>query len=221
MAFGVEGAGSGLSVPPARRGGRPSRQEAEQIRERILTVATELFLAQGYGATSIEAVAQGARMSKRTFYHRFRDKAELFEAVVHRILSQLRPADTARLFDGGSLEQTLLRLARLALDAALSPQAIALQRLIWSEAARFPELVAIIDGEGSRRYAIDGIATLLARHIAGLADADARFAAEQFLQMVVSLPQRRALGPGAEMTAGERKAWSENTVGLFLRGCRA
>ncbi|HET6307753.1 MAG TPA: helix-turn-helix domain-containing protein, partial [Rhodopila sp.] len=67
---------------PNRRGGRPSREQAALLGDRILDVATELFLAEGYGATSIEAVAQRARISKRTFYHRFPDKAALFDAVL-------------------------------------------------------------------------------------------------------------------------------------------
>src|SRR5947209_19814422 len=53
-----------------RRGGRPSREQAALLGERILDTATELFLAEGYGATSIEAIAQRAGISKRTFYHR-------------------------------------------------------------------------------------------------------------------------------------------------------
>src|SRR5947208_875980 len=56
------------------RGGRPSREQAARLGERILDVATHLFLSHGYGATSIEAVARRARVSKRTFYHRFPDK---------------------------------------------------------------------------------------------------------------------------------------------------
>src|SRR5262249_55470481 len=59
------------AAAPARRGGRPSRAAAALLGEHILDVATELFFAQGYGATSIEAVAEQARISKRTFYHRF------------------------------------------------------------------------------------------------------------------------------------------------------
>src|SRR5215831_13258733 len=96
-----------------RRGGRPSRSHSQQLGERILDVATQLFLAHGYGATSIEAVAQRARISKRTFYHRFPDKAALFSAVVRRIIEELRPPSDWPLYQGGSLEQVLGRLARL------------------------------------------------------------------------------------------------------------
>src|ERR1700739_3142243 len=66
------------------RGGRPSREEAGQLQIRILDAATELLLSEGYGATSIEAVARRARVSKRTFYHRFMDKPALTCAVARR-----------------------------------------------------------------------------------------------------------------------------------------
>ena len=72
--------------PPSARGGRPSRDARSALNERILDVATELFLAQGYGLTTIEALARRAGISKRTFYHRFADKSVLFGAVVHRIV---------------------------------------------------------------------------------------------------------------------------------------
>src|SRR6266851_4173090 len=111
-----------------RRGGRPPRLQAAQIREQILDAATPLFLSHGYGATSIEEVAKQARMSKRTVYSRFQDKAELFGAVVHRLVERLRPPNAAheQFFEGGSLETILQRLAGLILRAALSPPALAL-----------------------------------------------------------------------------------------------
>jgi len=213
---------------PPRRGGRPSRQDAEQLRQTIIEVATAMFLSQGYGATSIDAIAQQARMSKRTFYHRFHDKAELFGAVVHDIVAKLYPpeasnaAGMAALFAGAELEQILRRIARIALRAAVSPQAVALQRMILSEASRFPELAQTILGEGSRQDAVTRIAALLERErqAGRIAIDETYFAAEQFLQMVVSLPQRRAMGLGTPMTEAELDAWSDDTIRLFLDGCR-
>lgn len=215
----TDGTDANPDDPGRERGGRPSKEEAERIRERILDAATELFLDLGYGATSIEAVAQRVRMSKRTFYHRFRDKADLFAAVVHRIIERLRPANVQILFEGGDLEEVLLRLADLALRASLAPEAVLLQRLVVADARRFPELAGIVAGEGSRKLAIDGVAGVLRRHFPGLPPEDAAFAAEQFLQMVVSLPQRRALGMGVPMTEDECRTWVRKSVRLFLRGC--
>jgi TetR/AcrR family transcriptional regulator, mexJK operon transcriptional repressor len=182
-----------------------------------------LFLAEGYGATSIEAVAQRARISKRTFYHRFPDKAALFGAVVHRVISGLRPPAGTPLYESGSLEEVLRRLARLMLRAVLTPVALSLNRLMVAEAQRFPELAAIVAREGGRAELVGQIAGMLERQAraGGLAIDRPTFAAEQFLQLVVSLPQRRALGLGEPMTEAELETWADDCVNLFLNGCRS
>lgn len=210
---------------PARvtsRGGRPSRVEAEQLRERILDAATALFFTAGYGATTIEAVARRARISKRTFYHRFDDKQALFGAVVHRTIDRLRPAPQVPLIDGANLQEILRHLAGLILDAALCAPGIALHRLIVAESARFPKLAAVVNDQGGTQEAIALIAGVLERESRmGRLTLDAPvFAAQQFLHMVISWPQRRAMGLGKPMTSAERDAWADNAVNLFLNGCR-
>ena len=205
-----------------RRGGRPSRTQAERLRDHILDVATEFFLTHGYGPTSIEAVAKRAGISKRTFYHRFDDKAALFSAVVHRIIDRLHPHPDVPLVSGGSLHENLQRLAQLMLRGALTSQAVALHRLIVAESARFPELAAIVAEQGGRQEAITLVAGLLEREVLAhqLQVTKPAFAAEQFLQMIISLPQRRAMGLGKPMTSREIDAWASDTVDLFLNGCR-
>lgn len=206
----------------SRRGGRPSREQAALLGDRILDVATELFLAEGYGATSIEAVAQRARISKRTFYHRFADKAALFDAVLRRIIRGIRPPADAQLFEGSDLGELLRRLARLAVHAAVTPMALALSRLMFAEAHRFPELAAIVAREGSRGEAVAQITALLKHEAAagGIAVERPEFAAEQFLSLLMTVPQRRALGLGAAMSPAELDAWADDCVNLFLNGCR-
>jgi TetR/AcrR family transcriptional regulator, mexJK operon transcriptional repressor len=211
-----------MTRPKKRSGGRPSREEAEKLGERILDIATQLFLSHGYGATSIEAVAEKARISKRTFYHRFKDKPALFSAVVHRIIERLRPPATVPIIEGKDLREILEHLASLILRAALSPQAVALHRLIVGESGRFPKLAAVVHREGAIDGAIGFIAELLEREArAGkLSLDDPRFAAEQFLYMVIAAPQRRATIMGESMKESEIDAWARNVVNLFLNGCR-
>jgi TetR/AcrR family transcriptional regulator, mexJK operon transcriptional repressor len=209
------------SAPVPGRGGRPSRKQSEEIRQRILDAATHLFLTLGYGATSIDAVAQRARISKRTFYHRFDDKSALFTAVVHCIIDRLRPPADVPLIAGGNLEEVLQRLAGLILRGTLSKQAIALHRLVVGESARFPDLAAVV----AREVTTEGL-----RLIVGLLELEAKvgnlkldnpgFAAEEFLHMVIGVPQRRAMGFGVPMTGAELDAWVRNAVNLFLNGSR-
>ncbi len=205
-----------------RRGGRPSLEQAERIRETILAVATDLFLRQGYGATSIEAIAERARISKRTFYHRFPDKSALFGAVVHRIIEGLRPPPDIPLFAGETIDAVLRRLARLMLHAALTPAALALNRLIVAEAQRFPDLAAALDHEGATAEVLKGIADLLDRETAAgrLSVTNTAFAAAQYMQLVIAIPQKRAIGVGPPMSEAEREAWADDAVTLFLNGCR-
>jgi len=54
-----------------------------------------------------------------------------------------------------------------------------------------------------------------------LAPDDPVFAAQLFLHMVISLPQRRAAVPGTPMTPDELGVWARNVVNLFLNGCRS
>jgi len=205
-----------------RRVGRPSREASALLGDRILGVAEELFLDLGYGETSIEQIAKRARVSKRTFYHRFPDKAALFGAVVHRIVDRLRPPDVAGLFVGGSVEEILARLARAIFGVALNPQALALHRVILAESGRFPELASVVADRSAGRDAIERIGALLRRDACskGLSSDASQFAATQFLQMIIAWPQRQALGMGVPMTPAELNAWAHQTITLFLNGCR-
>jgi AcrR family transcriptional regulator len=214
---------AGDPAKAVRRGGRPSRAEAEQLGERILDAATALFFSVGYGATTIEAVVGRARISKRTFYHRFDDKPALFSAVVHRTIARLRPPAEVPLLEGANPQEILQRLAGIILRAALSPPAIALHRLIVAESARFPKLAAAVNAEGIAAEGVVLVAGVLERESrAGRLRIDApAFAAQAFLHMVISLPQGRAMGRGGRpMTPAELEAWAADVVNLFLNGCR-
>jgi TetR/AcrR family transcriptional regulator, mexJK operon transcriptional repressor len=206
----------------ASLGGRPSLAASLALRDRILEAATELFLTEGYGATSIEAVASSAGVSKRTFYHRFDDKAALFAAVVHRIILGIRPPASVPLLEGVTLQEILQRLAGLILHAALTPRALALHRLVTAESQRFPNLIRAVYEEGWAQEAATLIGDLLARLIPDpkMTVTHRAFAAAQFLHLVVAQPQRRHMGFGAPMTPEELNMWVRDTVTLFLNGCR-
>lgn len=77
-------------------------------------------------------------------------------------------------------------------------------------------------GDGSTREAIQLISGILAQEFrdAKLSAEQRAFAAEQFIFMVVTLPQRRAMGYGKPMAAAELEVWADKVVGLFLNGCR-
>src|SRR4030088_2741926 len=90
--------GIGVGERPLRRGGggRPTREEAVRRDARLLDVATSLFMERGFDGTSIDAVAEAAGVSKPTVYARYRDKRDLFAAVLRgRIRDWLAPLSAA------------------------------------------------------------------------------------------------------------------------------
>jgi AcrR family transcriptional regulator len=219
----LSGSADQITRPGARgRGGRPSRQQSAQLAIRILDVAESLFLSHGFGATSIEAVAKRAGISKRTFYHRFTGKERLFEAVVRRLIERWLPPIDAQFVEAPSLADGLRHTAEHMLTIALTPEALALHRIVIAEARQFPALARMMHEIGAAS-GIERIAKQLEPRIKSgeLRAMDARFAAEEFILMAVTGPQRRALGLATPLSAAELSAWARDTVALFLEGSRA
>ncbi len=67
-------------------GGLPRIADAALRGDRIVAAASMLFLRDGSAATSIEAIAAAAAVSKQTFYARFEDKGAVFLAVVRVLI---------------------------------------------------------------------------------------------------------------------------------------
>jgi AcrR family transcriptional regulator len=58
------------------------REQARRTRQRIVAIAGELFSSQGYGATSIAAIADAAGVSDQTIYKTFENKRQLLREVI-------------------------------------------------------------------------------------------------------------------------------------------
>ena len=195
------------------RGGRPTREAAAALGGRIVEAATRLFLKQGYAAVSMEAIASAAGVSKRTLYARFTDKEAVMQAAVERLVAGFLPAFDADMERIDGLEEMLLATAARILEAALTPDSLALHRLFVAEAGRFPELGALL-AQSPARIGMQRLARRLASH--GIADPG--WAAEQFLYLVLTGPQRRALGLGPAISAREAADWGSRAVAMFLGG---
>ncbi|HEX7983307.1 MAG TPA: TetR/AcrR family transcriptional regulator [Duganella sp.] len=75
--------------------GRPGKERAATIDADILAIATAMFGEIGYAATSMEAVAARAGITKRTLYLRYPGKSELFKNVIDAIVMQaMKPQPT-------------------------------------------------------------------------------------------------------------------------------
>jgi len=57
-------------------------QAVSGTREQLLLAALKSFAARGYAATSVQEIVDAAQVSKPALYYYFKDKAELFQALV-------------------------------------------------------------------------------------------------------------------------------------------
>jgi TetR/AcrR family acrAB operon transcriptional repressor len=64
---------------------RRTKTEAEATRERILDAAERIFRDKGVAHASLELVARAARVTRGAIYWHFKDKGELFEAMMQRV----------------------------------------------------------------------------------------------------------------------------------------
>ena len=105
-------------------------ERGKTTRERLISVGFDLFGAQGYEATSVGAILEAAGLARGAFYHHFATKADLFEAVLDRVIAQIanETAAAARKFDD-PVDQLRAGCAAW-LDAAMEP---AIQRIVFIE----------------------------------------------------------------------------------------
>lgn len=70
---------------PARGAGAPrGPRKREERREALLDAAASLFVEKGVGSTTIDDIAERAKMAKGTFYHYFPDRAAMLSALHSR-----------------------------------------------------------------------------------------------------------------------------------------
>jgi len=160
--------GNKKSAEPQRRGrGRPRAEDTGEIESKLLEVALREFVEKGYGAASVSNMVKRAGMSKTTVYSRFSSKADLFRAIMMQQVEKVAPESLLSPLEGKvNLEQGLKVYARHSLEVSLEEDAMAINRLMYSESSRFPELAEAAT-ERSRR----GIARI-ARFIRDCAEED-------------------------------------------------
>lgn len=184
----------------------------------ILGAARRAFLGAGFGAVSMDQIAREAGASKATVYAHFASKEELFGAVVAEMSERYFRGFSASELDPIEVAASLTTLARRFLDLVLSPEAVALNRIIIGEVTRFPALGEVFWQAGPERSRVQ-IETFLRRAAAAgtLAVAEPREAAEQFASLVrgeIHLRHLLRLEPVHEAASADAAA---SAVATFLR----
>ncbi|MDT0392123.1 MULTISPECIES: TetR/AcrR family transcriptional regulator [Streptomyces] len=202
------------------------REGSARKRAAILQAARELFLADGFDRSSVDAIAARAEVSKRTVYDYFGDKQTLLQAVVDAIgqsmIMTIRDTldDTlTELTDAGELEGALVEFSmRIATDMLGSAEYATLQRLVRAESGHLPHR-----GYNSMADTPD---EAIAERFAAFADAglldvpDPRLAADQFIALAFGVALDRLGSANAAEDARVRPLVVEG-VRTFLRAYRS
>jgi AcrR family transcriptional regulator len=207
-----------MTTQPRR--GRPSNEAAEALTQKVLDVASTLFLEHGYAGASLDAIAASASMSKHTLYRRFPDKAALFTAVMVRGAEGVEAVAASQ--PGNTPLEKLRAVARASLETLAGPRAAQIMRMVIAEGPRFPELAERYSRDGGAKV-IDAAEALVrqAQAAGEIGAGDPAWLARMCLAMTSGVPFQRSLtGPNEYLTAEARTEHFDAAWRLFLNGAR-
>ncbi len=112
----------------ARRG-RPAN---EALGQTIIDTACELFVELGFQATTLDKVAQRAKISKLSIYRHFENKEALFSAAITARCHQLT---AEALFEGveGTAEEQLMAAGSALLRMLMSPDVRGVEAMVMAD----------------------------------------------------------------------------------------
>lgn len=126
--------------------------KSDRRRQAILGTARDIFLKEGYAAASMSAIAARVGGSKGTLYNYFRSKEELFAAFMNDACGKQAEDLLDHMPDlGDDPHAALLEIGLGLANLILSPNVMAISRLVVAESERFPELGQVFYETGPLR----------------------------------------------------------------------
>jgi AcrR family transcriptional regulator len=197
-----------------------SAENRQELRRRtIVAAARKAFLRNGYGQTTMSAIAAAVGGSKTTLWAYYRNKHDLFAAVVDDLVERYGEALRVPLPPAGDPAETLRALGRTVMGTILRPQIVVLHRLVTGEAGRFPELGQLLFERGINRGQARTAEWLAGQMQRGsLRPGDPMVAAQHFVGLLQSgVFQRHVLGAAPAPGADEIHAEVDTVVDVFMR----
>ena len=136
---------SNAAAPKVPRGGS---------REAIVAAAARLFLERGFGAVSMDELAEAAGLARRTLYNQFGSKEEIFREMLLRVSRQLEDAFPPGVETRGDVEEVLRLVARMIMELHKNPEYLGFFRMVVADSRQFPwiaeEFAAVMDPQTER-----------------------------------------------------------------------
>ena len=188
-------------------------------RPAVIAAAIRCFLELGYAATSTEAIARRAGVSRRTVFNQFASKEALFAAAVEGLWSGLELTSAIEAAIAHPEAEAGLRLVGNAIaDFWARPDTAPLARLVVAEGEQFPFLRDGFDrfGRQPAERALTGYLAELSRR-GSLRTPDVELATLQFVGLIKDpLWWPVIMGLSSPPSAKRRQAVVESAVSMML-----
>ena len=192
------------------------RRQAKR-RAEILAAATSLFFEKGYGRTSIDDVINLIGGSKRTLYHHFKGKEELFAAIVENVSSRVLTG--LEWEEMGDFRANLQAMGTRYLEAMFMPETLALYRAVVSEASFFPELAETFFENGPMRVKRSLVQFFEAHNRQGkIVVREPETAAKLYIGMLRGDNHLAAVLTGKKFSPRQIREHVENAIGTLMNG---
>jgi AcrR family transcriptional regulator len=209
-------------APVRRPRGRPQVRTDEDTLEILIAAAREEFLAHGFAAANMAAVAQKAGISTKTLYRLVPTKADLFRKVVSSRMEIYALAVDLDALDALPPEDALAHLLTVLGELTLSEDATGMYRLAVTEGARFPEIATFFN-EAAVEPSGRALAAWLSRQRErGILKLDDPAQATGMLRGMMTMEGQRAflLRQRPLPSRTEIAVRAHACARLFLNGCR-
>ena len=178
---------------PRRYDATGRRDRANRAREEVIDAGSNLFLAQGFAATTVTAIAQASRVSEQTIYKAFGGKAGLVRAIWARALEGEGPVPAEQRSDlmrATELDprEVIRRWGEFTIEVA--PRVVPILLLIKSAASSDPQIAELLAEVDEQRL--------------GRMERNAR-----------TLHDRRHLRPGMSLGEARDVLWTYSSPELF------
>ncbi len=184
-------------------------------RAQIIEAAVVEFQEKGFAAASMDRISARAEVSKRTLYKYFESKENLFRSIVIELSNRFAEVLEIRYEKGRDIREQLTELAWAEGRILMSPEVIAMSRMVISETLRNPLLAAEAQGK------LDKTATFIAMLRDAAEDGQLQIEdPEQAGREFIGLIKARAFWPmlftGAVLSQAEMTETIENSVEMMI-----
>ena len=204
-----------MQALPVKTG--PGRPKDQEKRAAILDAAKRLFPTRGFDATSMEAIAAEAGVSKLTVYSHFKDKEALFFQTVCEKCEEQLPHAVFEIEPGAPLREQLTRIGHAFFQLITSPEAMALHRLMTAQPSE--KLASLFWEAGPQRCRAELSSFFRAEIAAGALEMpDPERAASHFICLMKGEPHAKlSYGCCSCVSPKDVAAHIDAVVDLFVR----